>query len=56
MAAYPTFDAVGVHGGEEEMTSAKVRPTNLTKEITDFGEKVKQKICDDITDKRLMHP
>ena len=57
MAAYPTFDATGVHGGEEEeRVDGRGRPSNFTKEITEFGRKVRQTISDDIKDKRLVRP
>lgn len=56
MSAYPTFDAAGVHGGEEERTNARGRSTNFTKEITEFGRKVRQIICDNIKAKRLVRP
>jgi hypothetical protein len=57
MAAYPTFDATGVHGSEEEeRVDGRGRPSNFTKEITEFGRKVRQTISDDIKDKRLVRP
>lgn len=56
MVAYPSFEAGGVHGGEEEGAVTRGRPTNLAKEITDFGRMVRQTISEAIKDKKLVRP
>ena len=56
MAAYPTIEAGGVHGSKEKRTRTWGRPANFAKEITDFGQTVRQTISEDIKEKQLVHP
>ena len=63
MAVYPSIDNIGVHGGEEDDCLDENgnrlrggRPSNMHKEVTDLGIKVRQTLCDDIARKKLVRP
>ncbi len=62
MAAYPDID-FGVHGGEEDdrrdsngLPLAGGRPTNLSKRLTDFGRDIRNTLCKDIHERKLVRP